>query len=287
MRPWILGTRGSKLARAQSQRVADQLAAATGRAVELRILSTRGDRITDRPLSQVGGKGLFTAELEAGLRDGSLDFAVHSLKDLPTDDPDGLVLGALPERADPRDVLVGSTLAALPQGAVLGTGSARRRVQLRHQRPDLDVRGIRGNVDTRIGKQRSGEYAAVVLAAAGLHRVGLADAITEAIDVAHCVPASGQGCLGVQCRADDTAMLEALATIHHPPTAAAVTAERVFLAAVEGGCSIPASCHAWFVGEVLHARAFYANADDTDPRWADDTDTDPVALGQRLAGALR
>jgi len=283
--PLRLATRGSLLARAQSQQVADAITAASGRAVELVIISTKGDRVQDRPLAQVGGKGLFTKELEEALLEGTVDFAVHSMKDMPTEQPDGLGFAAVPERADPRDVLVGSTLDDLPQGAVLGTGSLRRARQLAAARPDLEIRGIRGNVDTRIHKQQSGEYDAIVLAAAGLSRL---DRLSDADELLHTdlvLPAVGQGALALQIRLDRTEVHRALAPIHHEPTAVAVAAERSFLATISGGCSVPAACFAEVQDGRLRVRGRYAPQVDGDIRHAQEIGSlaDAVALGAEVA----
>ncbi len=255
-----LGTRGSLLARTQSQWVADRLTAATGREVELVIISTRGDEVRDRPLAQVGGKGLFTKELEDALLLREVDLAVHSMKDMPTEGPDGLAITAVPEREDPRDALIGATLDALPRGAVVGTGSARRAGQLLALRPDLEIRGLRGNVPTRIRKQREGEYDAVVLALAGLRRLDLADEAAEALAVDAMVPAAGQGALAIQSRVDDAATNALLSTLHDPVTAACVALERAFLAAVGGGCSSPVACHVQRRGDAYAGWAFVERA---------------------------
>lgn len=254
-----LGTRGSLLATTQSGLVAAELRRRTGADVELVIVKTRGDQVQDRPLAQVGGKGLFTKELEDALLAGEIDFAVHSMKDMPTDSPPGLVIASVPPREDPRDVLVGSSLAGLPPGAVVGTGSVRRALQLKAARPDLEIRGIRGNVDTRIEKQRRGEYAAVVLALAGLSRLGRAADATAVLSVVEMVPAVGQGALAVQARRDDRATLGLLESVHHEDTAVCVAAERAFLAEISGGCSAPAACHArWEDGAVVVDAVFAA-----------------------------
>jgi hydroxymethylbilane synthase len=239
-----LGTRGSKLALAQSQQVADQLSAATGRSVRLVVIRTRGDQIQDRPLHQIGGKGLFTAELEDGLREGSIDFAVHSLKDLPTEDSPGLCIGAVPRRADPRDALIGPRLEELLPGARVATGSPRRRLQLRALRPDLQLAELRGNIDTRLGKLDRREHEAIVLAMAGLLRLGVERPDVQPLEPDVFLPAPGQGALGLQCRAADAATLELLSMIEHAPTRAAVQAERSFLAAWGGGCSAPVAAYA-------------------------------------------
>ncbi len=261
-----LGTRGSQLAVTQSGIVADAISMATGVRVELVVIKTRGDRITDRPLQEVGGKGLFTKELEDALLEGSVDFAVHSMKDMPTDNPAGLSFAAIPQRVDPRDALVGSTLDALAPGAVVGTGSVRRALQLRALRPDLEIRGIRGNVDTRIDKQRSGEYDAILLAMAGLTRLGRADDATEALPLDTMIPAVGQGALAIQCRDDAEETRRLLESVHHEPTALCVAAERAFLARVSGGCSAPAACHATLTDGVVVANGVWAADESSAPR---------------------
>jgi hydroxymethylbilane synthase len=239
-----LGTRTSRLARWQTDHVAALLQAAWP-ALQCQIVpfSTRGDRILDKPLPEIGGKGLFTAELETALRAGEIDLAVHSLKDLPVEDAPGLTIGAIPVRAPVQDAIVagdGLRMAELPFGAVVGTSSIRRRAQLLAVRPDLQVRSIRGNVETRIRKVvEEGLYAATVLALAGLERLALADRSSEILSLEVMLPAPGQGALGVQCREDDSATLALLAAIDHAATRAAVTAERTFLQALGGGCSAP------------------------------------------------
>ena len=248
----VVGTRGSALARAQTQHVVEILGAAwPGLACEVRTIVTRGDRTqaTGEPLPEIGGKGLFTAELEQALRAGEIDLAVHSLKDLPTEDPAGIVIGAVGRRENVRDCLVsrdGFTLQALPPGAVVGTSSLRRAAQLRALRPELEVRSIRGNVDTRIRKVQEGEFDAVVLAAAGIRRLGLEDAVTEYLS--EVLPAPGQGALAVQCRAADGRVLELLAAIDDPDTRAATTAEREFLRALGAGCTAPVAAYARTTG---------------------------------------
>ncbi|MCB9459244.1 MAG: hydroxymethylbilane synthase [Anaerolineaceae bacterium] len=244
-----LGTRGSELARWQTNHVADLLRAAfPSLQTEEIIISTRGDQVLDTPLPLVGGKGLFTAELESSLRNGDIDFAVHSLKDLPTDDPDGLTIGAIPQRANPSDVLVsrsGYTLDTLPEGAVIGTSSTRRAAQLHHIRPDLQMHDIRGNINTRVRKalDENGPYDAIVLARAGLSRLGMEDVISQVLPFDVMLPAPGQGALGVQCRDDNSR--DMLSAIQYMPTAIAVTAERAFLAALGGGCSVPVAAFAY------------------------------------------
>ena len=260
-RVFRLGTRGSMLARTQSGHVAEALESASGHPVELVIIKTRGDEVQDRPLAQVGGKGLFTKEIEEALLAGTVDLAVHSMKDLPSENPPGLIVAGIPLREDPRDVLVGSPLADLSAGDVVGTGSLRRMLQLRALIPGLEIRGLRGNVDTRVRKQRDGEYKSVVLAAAGLSRLGRADDIGERLDVDAMIPAVGQGALAVQCREDDAEVRGWLEKMTDPATADAVAAERGFLIALGGGCSVPAACHATVEGDNLRIRAFLGAED--------------------------
>ena len=267
-----LGTRGSQLAVAQSQQVADSIREATGVPVTLLTIRTKGDRIVDRPLSLVGGKGLFTKEVEEAVLNGQVDFAVHSMKDLPTDMPEGLCLGAVPLREDPRDALICGVPGRLREGAVVGTGSARRAAQLRGWRADLQIKGIRGNVDTRIEKLRSGEYDAIVLAAAGLNRLGRQDEVSEFFSVKEMIPAVGQGALALQCRKGDRRVLELLASVHHVETARCIRAERSFLRAISGGCSVPAACHAEWRRDGLFVMSMYAPDGGrlaADARWCD------------------
>ncbi|WP_298749014.1 hydroxymethylbilane synthase [uncultured Serinicoccus sp.] len=240
-RPLRLGTRRSALATSQSGWVADRLREA-GREIELVLVTTEGDT-SRRSLTEIGGTGVFASALRGALLDGRIDLAVHSLKDLPTAPADGLVVAAVPEREDPRDVLVardGLALADLPAGAVVGTGSPRRAAQLGLLRPDLEIRDIRGNVDSRIRMVRDQVLDAVVLARAGLARLGRLDEATQVLDTEDMIPAAGQGALAVECRADDTGLAAELAGIlDHPATRAAVSAERAALAALEAGCTAP------------------------------------------------
>ena len=241
----VLGTRASALARAQTESVIALLTAARpDLTCETKVISTTGDRTqaSGEPLPAIGGKGLFTAELERALRDRDIDLAVHSLKDLPTEGSDGVVIGAVSTRDDVRDCVVArgrGSLADLPPDAVVGTSSLRRSAQLRALRFDLDVRSIRGNVDTRIEKVRAGDYEAVVLAAAGIRRLGLEEAVTEWLEADVMLPAPGQGALAIQCRADDGAILSLLAEIDEPKARAETTAEREFLRVLGAGCAAP------------------------------------------------
>ena len=241
----VLGTRASALARAQTESVIALLTAAwPDLDAETKVISTAGDRTqaSGQPLPEIGGKGLFTAELERALRDGDIDLAVHSLKDLPTEGSDGVVVGAVGARDDVRDCVVSQhrgLLAGLPRDAVVGTSSLRRSAQLRALRSDLDVRSIRGNVDTRIEKVRGGDYDAVVLAAAGIRRLGLEEAVSEWLEPDTMLPAPGQGALAIQCRTDDGAILSLLAEIDEPKARAETTAERDFLRVLGAGCAAP------------------------------------------------
>jgi len=244
----IAGTRGSRLALWQTQHVLQALERAWPRLVcRMQRFQTKGDKTLDVPLPQIGGKGLFTAELEQALRDKRIDVAVHSLKDLPTETASGLTLGAVLGRTTAHDALVARepwTLDTLPVGASVGTSSYRRTAQLRHRRPDLAVVPIRGNVDTRVRKVQSGEYDAAVMAAAGLERLGLTEAITARLSFEVMLPAPGQGALAVQCREDDTHILSLLAALDDEEDRATTTAERAFLQALGGGCATPIAAYA-------------------------------------------
>lgn len=236
-----IGTRGSPLALWQANYVADWLRAG-GAAVELVEIQTAGDQVRDVPLPQIGGEGVFTKEIQRALLDGVVDVAVHSLKDLPTVPVAGLVLAAVPPRGATGDVLVSrknARFAALPAGARVATSSLRRKAQLLHRRPDLQLCDIRGNVETRLRKLAEQDLDALVLAQAGLERLGLAKEITEVLDPAWMLPAVGQGALGLECRADDVATRAALRPLDDPPTHAAVLAERAMLRALGGGCQVP------------------------------------------------
>jgi hydroxymethylbilane synthase len=241
-----IGTRGSALALWQANHVKECIETAfPDIRVDIKTIKTTGDRITDRPLAMVGGKGLFVKEIEASLLDSSIDLAVHSMKDMPGELPDGLIIGAIPERANPFDVLIsaqGELFKEYPQGAVIGTSSLRRGSQLKHLRPDLEIKSIRGNLDTRLKKLKSGEYAAIVLAAAGLERLGQVNEITEYLTETDMVPAVGQGALCIETRENDPDMKNILSVLDHEPTRICVTGERAFLKKIEGSCHIPVAC---------------------------------------------
>ncbi len=247
MREVRIGSRGSALARQQADWVAIRLEQAhPGLICRIEYFTTSGDRIADRPLPEFGGKGVFTDDLAHALQDKKIDLAVHSLKDLPVDETPGLTLAAICERADARDALIAAdpwTLKTLPHRARVGTSSLRRAAQLLAARPDLTVLPIRGNIDTRIRKALAGEYDAILLAAAGLARLGLGQHIVEILPFDMMLPAPGQGALAVQCRADNTALIGALAALDHLPTRRAVSAERAFLKTLGGGCSAPIAAY--------------------------------------------
>ena len=251
--PLVFATRPSALARIQTQWVIQALQRANpGLVCEEKVITTQGDRILNKPLPEIGGKGLFTQELENELISGAVHCAVHSLKDLPIENPLGLTLGCIPERADARDVLISArqyTLFTLPKGALVGTSSTRRAAQLLANRPDLVMRSLRGNVDTRLRKALEGQYDAIVLAGAGLTRLGLEENITEWLSLENMLPAPGQGALAVQCRTDDPTTLDLLMTLEDSATRRAVTAERQFLLALGGGCTAPVAAFAAMSGD--------------------------------------
>jgi hydroxymethylbilane synthase len=264
-RSLTIATRESRLALWQAEHVRDLLAARLGVAVGLLGMTTRGDQILDRSLSKVGGKGLFVKELEVALEEGRADLAVHSLKDVPMDLPAGFALAAVLEREDPRDAFVSNrfaTLDQLPQGAKVGTSSLRRVVQLAALRPDLVVEPLRGNLDTRLRKLDEGQYDAIVLAAAGLVRLGLANRIRSRFEPAQMLPAAGQGALGIEVRSDDAPLRDALATLIDQPTWLAVHAERAVSRGLGGSCSVPLAAHAQWRGDALELQAALGDARD-------------------------
>lgn len=258
----VIATRRSPLALWQAEHVAEKLRQA-GYQVEILPLVTTGDRILDTPLSRVGGKGLFVKEIEEALFDGRADLAVHSLKDVPTRLPDGLTLGAILERDDPRDALCAPrhrSLDELPQGAKVGTSSLRRTAQLRALRPDLEIVTIRGNVQTRLGKLE-GEVDAVLLASAGLRRLGLDERITELIEPERMLPAVGQGALAVEIREGDERVAEAVGVLDHRETHLAARAERALLGRLEGGCQVPVGAFAQLHGDRLQLHGLIGSPD--------------------------
>jgi len=282
----VIASRGSQLALWQARWVETKLTA-LGHACRVQIVKTTGDRITDVPLAQVGGKGLFTKEIEEALLDGHADLAVHSLKDLPTELPEGLALAAVPEREDPRDAVVGKRLADLPAGARVGTSSLRRAAQLHKLRPDLRIESVRGNLDTRLRKLAEGQYDAILLAAAGLKRLGWEDRIAEILSAEAMCSAVGQGALAIEARPGGAGW-EACRPLDHPPTRAAVTAERGLLAALGGGCQVPIGAHATVADGRLHLRAIVASPDGSELIRAEGEGlvSDAEAVGRRLGADL-
>lgn len=252
----VIGSRGSKLALWQANHIAAKLTA-QGHTTRIEIIQTTGDKITNVPLSKVGTKGLFTKEIEEALLAGTIDLAVHSAKDMPTEMPNGLILSAFPERQDPRDAIIGE----MPQNAVVGTSSLRRAAQLKTMRPDVDIRDLRGNVDTRLRKQAEGQYNAILLAAAGLIRLGWQDRITAYLDPAEFVPAVGQGALAVETREDGANGHLAAAQMDDPETRARLTAERAALRALGGGCQVPMGAHAILEAGILKIHGIVVSLD--------------------------
>jgi len=291
----VIATRESRLALWQAEHVQAQLVA-QGHQVELLGMTTRGDQILDRTLSKVGGKGLFVKELEIAIEEGRADLAVHSLKDVPMDLPAGFCLACVMEREDPRDALVApnhASLESLPQGAVVGTSSLRRVVLLRALRPDLRIEPLRGNLDTRLRKLDEGHYDAIVLAAAGLIRLGLANRIRQVFEPRQMLPAAGQGALGIEIREDRDDLRQALASLVHQSTWLAVAAERAVSRAMGGSCSMPLAAHATLDGEVLRLQAAWGDPDRDAPLvqvgtsgTVSSTD-DAAALGTEVAARLR
>lgn len=244
----IIGTRGSKLALWQANWISEKLQSIYPEIkVEIEKIKTTGDKILDAPLAKIGGKGLFVKEIEEALIAKKVDIAVHSMKDVPTEIPETLHIAAICEREDPRDAFIskdGHLLNELPRGAVLGTSSLRRTVQLKALRADLSIKPLRGNVDTRLRKLREGEFDAIVLASAGLKRMGFEEVITQFFNDDIMIPAIGQGAIGIETRVDDSYINELIKPLHHFETALCVSAERAFLSVVGGGCQVPLACHA-------------------------------------------
>ena len=287
-----LGSRGSPLALAQSRMVAAALEAAhPGLTVPITVIKTEGDRNTDASLTAAGGKGLFVKELEDALLAGTIDLAVHSLKDLPTELPAGLAIVAIPRRHDPRDALIAKTarrVEELPENAVVATGSPRRQCQLLARRPDLRFIAVRGNVDTRVRKLERGEFDALVLAVAGIERLGLSTPGRAPIPTETCLPAPGQGALGLETRDDDAPTRRLVAALDDPDSRAAVTAERAFLAELGAGCLAPAAALARVQGERLVLEAMVGEVDGGSVQRdeAEGSARDAAALGASLAGRL-
>ena len=282
-----IGSRGSQLALWQARWIQARVES-FGIESKIEIIHTTGDKITDVALSKVGTKGLFTKEIEEALLSGAIDLAVHSLKDMPTELPAGLTLSAIPEREDPRDAIIGGRLAALGQKARVGTSSLRRAAQLRAIRPDLQIENIRGNLDTRLRKLDEGQYDAIVLASAGLRRLGWADRITEVLEPDLMCPAVGQGALAVETRHDSGDAQKLAARLDHSATRIAVTAERAVLAALGGGCQVPIGAHATVQDGRIALRAIIVSPDGTEVirRHAEGAVADAARIGRTLGEEL-
>lgn len=281
----IIGSRGSKLALWQAGHIAEALKALD---VETRIdvIKTSGDQIQDIPLAQVGGKGLFTKEIDEALLSGAIDLAVHSMKDVPTGLPEGLTIAAIPEREEPRDALIGSTLAELKDGSSIGTSSLRRSSQLLAMNSSLSIEMLRGNIDTRLRKLDEGHYDAIVLAAAGLRRLGWQDRIRELIPVEVMCPAVGQGALAIETRADGGIAHELVRKLDHAETRTAVTAERAMLDKLGGGCQVPIGGYAFLEKGVIQMRAIVASPDGKRVIRAELSGVDPLRTGASLGRNL-
>jgi len=288
----VIGSRGSKLAMTQTEWVRDHIKSFRPNLdFHIKKISTSGDKITDVPLAKVGGKGLFTKEIENELLSDDIDLAVHSMKDLPTELPKGLKVGATPLREDARDALVSrdkKTLSELSEGAVIGTCSLRRRAQLLAVRPDLHVADLRGNLDTRLRKMEKGEFDAIVLACAGIRRLGRSEVISQILDLGVIVPAVGQGALCVEVRENNRFVEELLAPINHVETSLAVRAERALMAELEGGCQVPVGGHARMEKGLLTLCGVVASIWGDRIVRAQDTGSpqDPEELGKRVAARL-
>jgi hydroxymethylbilane synthase len=287
MKLLVFATRPSQLARLQTRLVIDKLRSSwNDLSFEEVIISTKGDRVLDQPLQEIGGKGLFTYELERALLKGKVDAAVHSLKDLPIEDTNGLKIGAISMREDARDILfcpAGYKLENLPSKAVIGTSSVRRKAQLLAIRPDLEIKAIRGNVETRIRKVNEGHYDAIVLAAAGVLRLGLQEVITQYLPLEKSIPSPGQGALAVQCRASDYETIKYLQEVEHTATRKAVTAERSFLEALGGGCSLPIAAFASVEEEIISMQAEIISPDGEKNMRFKGQHSDAHALGVNMA----
>jgi hydroxymethylbilane synthase len=281
----VIGSRGSKLALWQAEHVGEALKL-LGTETRIEIIKTSGDKIQDLPLAQAGGKALFTKEIDEALLSGAIDLAVHSMKDVPTGLPAGLTIAAIPEREEPRDALIGCSLAELRDGASIGTSSLRRSSQLLAMNPRLSIEMLRGNVDTRLRKLDEGHYDAIVLAAAGLRRLGWQDRIRELIPVEIMCPAVGQGALAIETRDDGGAAHELVRKLDHPDTRTAVTAERTMLEMLGGGCQVPVGGYAFIEKGVIQMRAIVASPDGKRVVRAELSGVDPLRTGASLGRNL-
>jgi hydroxymethylbilane synthase len=281
----VIGSRGSKLALWQAEHIAAALQA-LGTETRIEVIKTSGDKIQDVSLAEAGGKALFTKEIDEALLSGAIDVAVHSMKDVPTEIPAGLTIAAIPEREEPRDALIGRSLAELADGSSIGTSSLRRQAQLLAYRAQLNIEMLRGNVDTRLRKLDEGQYDAIVLAAAGLRRLGWQDRITELIPVEIMCPAVGQGALAIETRDDGSAAHELVRKLDHPDTRIAVTAERAMLEKLGGGCQVPIGGYAFLEKGVIHMRAIVASPDGKRVVRAELSGVDPMRTGASLGRNL-
>ncbi|PIC70676.1 hydroxymethylbilane synthase [Sporosarcina sp. P16b] len=292
MRKIIVGSRRSKLALTQTKWFIEQMKQAGAPfEFEVKEIVTKGDQILDVMLSKVGGKGLFVKEIQQALFDKEIDFAVHSMKDMPAVIPDGLTVGCIPKRVDPRDAYIANDhvrFMDLPVGAVVGTSSLRRSSQLLMLRPDIEIKWIRGNIDTRLRKLQDGEFDAILLAAAGLKRMGWDDSIvTEHLSLEDCIPAVGQGALAIECREDDTELLNELAKLTDESTWIELQAERTFLNEMDGSCQVPIGGFAKFDGNEVEMTGFIASPDAIQVFRETVKGTDPVAVGKEVSKILR
>jgi len=289
----VIGTRGSQLALWQANYIKSLIEEITDLPVEIKTIKTTGDKILDVPLAKVGGKGLFTKELEVELMAGTVDLCVHSMKDVPTDLPEGLVMAGIPVREDARDIMIshtGAGFSELPQGARVGTSSLRRIAHVRNARPDIEIVDVRGNLDTRMRKAESGELDAVILAAAGIRRLGWGERITTYLSTDIMISAVGQGAVGVEIREDDQYMQELCAHITDPETMTCITAERVVMNRLEGGCQVPIGAYCRYNGDgFLRIDAMVGSVDGATILRVTQTgsDADPVALGETVVAELK
>jgi hydroxymethylbilane synthase len=291
LRKIVVGSRRSKLALTQTNQFIEKMKAAGAPfEFEIKEIVTKGDRILDVQLSKVGGKGLFVKEIEQALRDEEIDFAVHSMKDMPAVLPEGFVIGCIPEREDPRDAYIANDhvkLMDLPVGAVVGTSSLRRSSQLLMLRPDLDVQWIRGNIDTRLSKLRAGDFDAIILAAAGLKRMGWGDdLVTEFMSTEDCLPAIGQGALAIECREDDAELLAELAKVNDRVTELAVTAERKFLKDMNGSCQVPIAGYATVSGDEISFTGLISAPEGDQVFKESAAGNDPIEAGRIVADKI-